>query len=301
MVAPTITALYAALNAILNIFLASNVSTARRKHKVSIGHGDSPELLLAARIHSNNAEFVPLAIVMLLIAELLGGASVIIHACGGLLLLARVAHAIGMLWFLQGGTNTDYLNAHGVSIWNEWADANGELGPVYGAQWRRWHTVDGRVVDQISELIAGLQHNPDSRRHIVSAWNVGEIPHMALAPCHVLCQFYVAEGELSCQLYQRSADVFLGVPFNIASYALLTLMVAQICKLKVGEFVHTLGDAHLYLNHLEQADLQLSREVYAAPEMRLNPLVSSIFDFKYEDFELRDYRAHPGIAAPIAV
>ena len=206
-----------------------------------------------------------------------------------------------LLWFLQGGTNTDYLNAHGVSIWNEWADANGELGPVYGAQWRRWHTVDGRVVDQISELIAGLQHNPDSRRHIVSAWNVGEIPHMALAPCHVLCQFYVAEGELSCQLYQRSADVFLGVPFNIASYALLTLMVAQICKLKVGEFVHTLGDAHLYLNHLEQADLQLSREVYAAPEMRLNPLVSSIFDFKYEDFELRDYRAHPGIAAPIAV
>ncbi len=206
-----------------------------------------------------------------------------------------------LLWFLQGGTNTAYLNQHGVSIWNEWADANGELGPVYGAQWRRWHTADGRVVDQISELIAGLQQNPDSRRHIVSAWNVGDLPSMALAPCHILCQFYVAEGELSCQLYQRSADVFLGVPFNIASYALLTLMVAQICKLKAGDFVHTLGDAHLYLNHLEQADLQLSREVYAAPEMRLNPLVSSIFDFKYEDFELRNYRAHPGIAAPIAV
>ncbi len=206
-----------------------------------------------------------------------------------------------LLWFLQGGTNTGYLNQHGVSIWNEWADANGELGPVYGAQWRSWRTVDGRVVDQISELIRGLQQNPDSRRHIVSAWNVGELPSMALAPCHVLFQFYVAEGELSCQLYQRSADIFLGVPFNIASYALLTLMVAQICKLKVGDFVHTLGDAHLYLNHLEQADLQLSRVSYPAPEMRLNPLVSSIFDFKYEDFELRDYRAHPGIAAPIAV
>jgi thymidylate synthase len=206
-----------------------------------------------------------------------------------------------LLWFLQGGTNTAYLNQHGVSIWNEWADANGELGPVYGAQWRSWRTVDGRVVDQISEVISGLQQNPDSRRHIVSAWNVGELPSMALAPCHVLFQFYVANGELSCQLYQRSADVFLGVPFNIASYALLTLMVAQVCQLKVGDFVHTLGDAHLYLNHLEQADLQLSREAYAAPEMQLNPGVSSIFDFKYEDFELRDYRAHPGIAAPIAV
>lgn len=206
-----------------------------------------------------------------------------------------------LLWFLQGGTNTAYLNQHGVSIWNDWADANGDLGPVYGAQWRRWPTADGRVVDQISELVAGLQKNPDSRRHLVSAWNVGELPRMALAPCHVLFQCYVADGELSCQIYQRSADVFLGVPFNIASYALLTMMLAQICKLRVGELVHTLGDAHLYLNHLEQADLQLTREAHALPVMRLNPQVSSIFDFKYEDFELLDYRAHPGIAAPIAV
>lgn len=206
-----------------------------------------------------------------------------------------------LLWFLQGDTNTDYLNRHGVSIWNEWADASGELGPVYGAQWRTWRTVDGRVVDQISELVTGLKTDPDSRRHLVSAWNVGELPRMALAPCHVLFQFYVANGELSCQLYQRSADVFLGVPFNIASYALLTTMVAQVCNLRIGEFVHTLGDAHLYLNHLEQAELQLSRETYELPVLRLNPQVRSIFDFKYEDFELVNYRAHAGIAAPIAV
>ena len=206
-----------------------------------------------------------------------------------------------LLWFLQGGTNTGYLNANGVSIWNEWADEQGDLGPVYGAQWRTWKTADGRVVDQISELINGLRQNPDSRRHVVSAWNVGELPQMALAPCHVLFQFYVANGELSCQLYQRSADVFLGVPFNLASYALLTLMVAQVCDLKVGEFVHTLGDAHLYVNHLSQADLQLSRTPYAPPLMRLNPSVRSIFDFRYEDFELQGYQAHASIAAPIAV
>jgi thymidylate synthase len=206
-----------------------------------------------------------------------------------------------LLWFLQGGTNTAYLNQHGVTIWDEWADAEGNLGPVYGAQWRSWHTADGGVVDQISEVIEGLRHNPDSRRHVVSAWNVGELPRMALAPCHVMFQFYVAEGELSCQMYQRSADVFLGVPFNIASYALLTLMIAQVCGLRVGDFVHTLGDAHLYLNHLEQADLQLSRQPFPAPRMRLNPDVRSVFDFRYEDFTLEDYRFHPAIPAPIAI
>jgi thymidylate synthase len=206
-----------------------------------------------------------------------------------------------LLWFLQGGTNTKYLNEHGVTIWNEWADHAGELGPVYGAQWRSWRAGEGHEIDQIRELIAGLKQNPDSRRHVVSAWNVGDLPKMALAPCHVMFQFYVANDELSCQLYQRSADVFLGVPFNIASYALLTMMVAQVCGLRVGEFIHTLGDAHLYLNHLEQADLQLTREAYAPPSMRLNTTVKSIFEFRYEDFELLNYRAHPGIAAPIAV
>ncbi|MGD9603955.1 MAG: thymidylate synthase [Gammaproteobacteria bacterium] len=206
-----------------------------------------------------------------------------------------------LLWFLQGSTNVAYLKAHGVSIWDEWADASGELGPVYGAQWRSWHTVDGRVVDQITEVVEGIRRNPDSRRHVVSAWNVGDLPRMALAPCHVMFQFYVANGELSCQMYQRSADVFLGVPFNIASYALLTLMMAQVCALRPGDFVHTLGDAHLYLNHLEQADLQLTRTPYPAPVMHLNPDVGSILGFRYEDFTLRDYQAHPSIAAPIAV
>ncbi len=206
-----------------------------------------------------------------------------------------------LLWFLQGSSNIEYLRANGVTIWDEWADARGELGPVYGVQWRSWHTPNGEVVDQISNLIEGLQREPDSRRHIVSAWNVADLPRMALAPCHVMFQFYVANGELSCQLYQRSADIFLGVPFNIASYALLTRMIAQVCDLKPGEFVHTLGDAHLYLNHLEQADVQLARAPFAPPTMRLNPAVRSIFDFKYQDFELLNYQAHPSIAAPIAV
>ncbi len=206
-----------------------------------------------------------------------------------------------LLWFLRGGTNTAYLNENGVTIWDEWADEEGNLGPVYGAQWRSWHAADGRVIDQISEVIEGLRSNPDSRRHLVSAWNVGEIPQMALAPCHVMFQFYVANGELSCQMYQRSADVFLGVPFNIASYALLTLMIAQVCGLRPGDFVHTLGDAHLYLNHLEQADLQLSREPFPAPVMRLNPARKSLFDFQYADFTLEGYQAHPAIPAPIAV
>lgn len=213
--------------------------------------------------------------------------------------LKSIVHEL--LWFLQGATNTRYLKAHEVSIWDEWADADGNLGPVYGAQWRAWRTADGRVIDQISDLVARLKQDPDSRRHVVSAWNVADIPQMALAPCHVMFQFYVANDELSCQLYQRSADVFLGVPFNIASYALLTLMVAQICGYRPGEFVHTLGDAHLYLNHLEQADLQLSRTPYQPPRMRLNPAVASIFEFTYADFELADYQAHPSIAAPIAV
>lgn len=206
-----------------------------------------------------------------------------------------------LLWFLQGGTNTADLNRHGVTIWDEWADERGELGPIYGSQWRSWHTADGREVDQLSDVIAGLVSNPDSRRHLVSAWNVGDLPRMALAPCHVMFQFYVAAGELSCQMYQRSADVFLGVPFNIASYALLTLMVAQVCGLRPGDFVHTLGDAHLYLNHLEQADLQLARKPLPLPVMRLNPERHSLFDFRYEDFTLEGYEAHPAIAAPIAV
>ncbi len=206
-----------------------------------------------------------------------------------------------LLWFLQGGTNTAYLNENGVTIWDEWADEEGNLGPVYGAQWRSWHAADGRVIDQISEVIEGLRTNPDSRRHVVSAWNVGEIPQMALAPCHVMFQFYVARGELSCQMYQRSADVFIGVPFNIASYALLTLMIAQVCGLRPGDFVHTLGDAHLYLNHLQQADLQLTREPFPSPVMRLNPARKSVFDFQYADFTLEGYQAHPAIPAPIAI
>lgn len=206
-----------------------------------------------------------------------------------------------LLWFLQGDTNIRYLKENGVKIWDEWADADGNLGPIYGKQWRAWATVDGRVVDQISEVIAQIKKNPDSRRLIVSAWNVGELEQMALAPCHTFFQFYVAEGKLSCQLYQRSADIFLGVPFNIASYALLTLMIAHVCGLKPGDFVHTFGDAHLYLNHLEQADLQLSRTPRAIPTLLLNPAVKNIFDFKYEDFMLQGYDPHPAIKAPVAV
>jgi thymidylate synthase len=206
-----------------------------------------------------------------------------------------------LLWFLRGETNVRSLQAQGVTIWDEWADAAGELGPVYGSQWRAWRTADGRFIDQIAQVIDQIRRDPDSRRLIVSAWNVGELDRMALAPCHAFFQFYVAEGRLSCQMYQRSADVFLGVPFNIASYALLTLMMAQVTGLRPGEFIHTLGDAHLYANHLAQVDLQLSREPYPAPRMRLNPDVRSLFDFAYEDFELLDYRCHPAIAAPIAV
>ncbi|TXH67808.1 MAG: thymidylate synthase [Thiothrix sp.] len=206
-----------------------------------------------------------------------------------------------LLWFLRGETNIAYLNEHSVSIWDEWADEHGELGPVYGYQWRSWPTADGRHIDQISQVIEQLKKTPDSRRLIVSAWNVAEIENMALPPCHAFFQFYVADGKLSCQLYQRSADIFLGVPFNIASYALLTLMVAQVTGLKPGEFIHTLGDAHLYLNHLEQAEQQLAREPYPLPQMKLNPAVSSIFDFKYEDFELLNYQYHPHIKAPVAV
>jgi thymidylate synthase len=206
-----------------------------------------------------------------------------------------------LLWFLQGQSNIKYLVDHGVRIWNEWADENGELGPVYGVQWRSWQAADGRTIDQISDLIQRIKEDPNSRRLIVSAWNVGEIPGMALPPCHALFQFYVAGGKLSCQLYQRSADIFLGVPFNIASYALLTMMVAQVCDLEAGEFVHTFGDAHLYLNHIEQARLQLTRQPYALPQMRINPDVKSIFDFEYEDFELVGYQAHPHIRAEISV
>jgi thymidylate synthase len=206
-----------------------------------------------------------------------------------------------LLWFLKGETNVRYLREHGVSIWDEWADEKGELGPVYGSQWRAWKTADGRIIDQISQVVHQIQRNPDSRRLIVTAWNPGEVDQMALPPCHALFQFYVANGQLSCQLYQRSADVFLGVPFNIASYALLTIMVAQVCGLGMGEFVHTLGDAHLYINHLDKARLQLTREPYPLPQMRLNPNVKSIFDFIYDDFELVNYQAHPTIKAEIAV
>lgn len=206
-----------------------------------------------------------------------------------------------LLWFLRGETNVQYLQNHGVRIWNEWADENGELGPVYGAQWRTWTVADGETVDQISAVIEQIKNNPDSRRLIVSAWNVGELKKMALPPCHALFQFYVQDGRLSCQLYQRSADVFLGVPFNIASYALLTMMVAQACQLQAGDFVHTFGDAHLYLNHIDQARLQLTRQPYPKPRMLISRDVQSIFDFKYEDFELLDYQSHPHIRAEISV
>jgi thymidylate synthase len=213
--------------------------------------------------------------------------------------LKSVIHEL--LWFLQGSTNVAYLRANKVTIWDEWADKDGELGPVYGYQWRSWPTPDGRHIDQVGEVLKQIRTNPDSRRLIVSAWNVADIPRMALAPCHALFQFYVADGRLSCQLYQRSADVFLGVPFNIASYALLTLMVAQVTGLKPGEFVHTLGDAHLYLNHLEQAREQLRRTPRELPRMVLNPQVRDLFAFRYEDFTLEGYDPHPAIAAPIAV
>ena len=206
-----------------------------------------------------------------------------------------------LLWFLKGETNIKYLNDNGVSIWNEWADENGELGPVYGKQWRSWTAADGKVYDQISDLIAQIKTNPDSRRLIVSAWNVGDLPHMALMPCHTLFQFYVADGKLSCQLYQRSADVFLGVPFNIASYALFTMMVAQVCNLKLGDFVHSFGDVHLYNNHIEQTQLQLSRTSFPLPQMKINPEVKDIFGFSFEDFVLEGYQSHPGIKAPVAV
>lgn len=206
-----------------------------------------------------------------------------------------------LLWFLQGETNIRYLNQHKVTIWDEWADERGDLGPIYGYQWRSWPATSGEKVDQLVQVVKQIQEDPDSRRLIVSAWNVGELKKMALPPCHVLFQFYVAAGKLSCQLYQRSADVFLGVPFNIASYALLTIMVAQVCGLALGEFIHTLGDAHLYSNHIEQAKLQLTRSPLPLPIMQLNPEVSNIFDFQYEDFTLKDYTAHPSIKAPIAV
>lgn len=206
-----------------------------------------------------------------------------------------------LLWFLRGDTNIRYLHENGVSIWDEWADESGDLGPIYGHQWRSWAAADGATIDQISDVISQIRNKPDSRRLIVSAWNVGEIDKMALPPCHCLFQFYVADGRISCQLYQRSADIFLGVPFNIASYALLLQMIAQETNLEPGEFVHTLGDAHLYLNHVEKARLQLTRDPYPLPQMRLNPAVRSIFHFEYSDFELVNYQSHPRIAAPIAV
>jgi thymidylate synthase len=206
-----------------------------------------------------------------------------------------------LLWFLKGETNIAYLKENGVSIWNEWANEQGDLGPVYGKQWRRWQSADGRVIDQVSEVVEQIKKNPDSRRLMVSAWNVADLPQMALMPCHALFQFYVAQGKLSCQLYQRSADVFLGVPFNIASYALLTHMMAQVCGLQAGDFVHTLGDAHLYNNHLEQARLQLSRQPFALPQIKINPEVKDIFGFRFEDFELLNYQSHAHIKAPVAV
>ncbi|MDH6250526.1 thymidylate synthase [Chryseobacterium sp. H1D6B] len=206
-----------------------------------------------------------------------------------------------LLWFLKGDTNIKYLNDNGVKIWDEWADENGDLGPVYGAQWRSWKGADHKVVDQITELIDQIKKNPDSRRLIVSAWNVAEIPNMALAPCHALFQFYVADGKLSLQLYQRSADIFLGVPFNIASYALLLMMVAQVCDLEVGDYVHSFGDVHIYNNHFEQVNRQLSRDPKPLPVMKLNPAIKNIFDFNFEDFTLENYDPHPGIKAPVAV
>jgi thymidylate synthase len=206
-----------------------------------------------------------------------------------------------LLWFLKGETNIAYLKEHNVSIWNEWANAEGELGPVYGKQWRSWQGADGKVHDQVSDVIKQIKTNPDSRRIIISAWNVGELSRMALMPCHTMFQFYVANGKLSCQLYQRSADVFLGVPFNIASYALLTMMIAQVCDLEPGEFIHTFGDVHIYNNHLEQVKLQLSRTPYPLPTMKLNPSVKDIFGFTYEDFTLENYQSHPAIKAPVAV
>ncbi|HET6445325.1 MAG TPA: thymidylate synthase [candidate division Zixibacteria bacterium] len=206
-----------------------------------------------------------------------------------------------LLWFLRGDTNIAYLNQHGVSIWDEWADENGDLGPVYGYQWRSWPTPNGESIDQITSVLDLINSSPSSRRLVVSAWNPAEIDEMALPPCHCIFQFYIAESKLSCQLYQRSADIFLGVPFNIASYALLTMMIAQVSGLKPGDFVHTFGDAHLYLNHLDQVELQLSRQPYALPRMKLNQDIDSLFDFHYDDFELLDYRYHPHISAPIAV
>lgn len=206
-----------------------------------------------------------------------------------------------LLWFLKGETNIQYLKENNVSIWNEWADERGELGPVYGKQWRSWEGKDGKVVDQITDLIKQIKTNPDSRRLIVSAWNVTDLPEMALMPCHTLFQFYVGNGKLSCQLYQRSADVFLGVPFNIASYALLTLMIAQVCGLQAGEFIHTFGDVHIYNNHMEQVNQQLSRSPYPLPTMKLNPAIENLFDFKFEDFTLENYQCHPAIKAPVAV
>lgn len=206
-----------------------------------------------------------------------------------------------LLWFLKGDTNIKYLNDNKVTIWDEWADAKGDLGPIYGYQWRSWTAADGRTIDQISQVVESIKKNPDSRRHIVSAWNVGDLDKMALPPCHILFQFYVANGRLSCQLYQRSADIFLGVPFNIASYSMLLMMMAQVTGLQPGEFIHTLGDAHIYNNHLEQVKLQLTREPYPLPTLKLNPEVKSIFDFKFEDFEIINYQAHPHIRGEISV
>lgn len=206
-----------------------------------------------------------------------------------------------LLWFLKGDTNIKYLKDNGVGIWDEWADEQGNLGPVYGSQWRNWHTPDGKTIDQISHVIEQIQKNPDSRRLIVSAWNVADIDKMKLPPCHAFFQFYVLEGKLSCQLYQRSADIFLGVPFNIASYSLLTMMVAQVCDLKLGEFIHTFGDAHIYSNHIEQVNLQLSRDFRSLPQMKINPVVKNIFDFKYEDFTIENYNPHPHIKGAVAV
>jgi len=213
--------------------------------------------------------------------------------------LRSILHEV--LWFLKGETNIAYLKENGVSIWDEWADENGELGPVYGKQWRSWEGANGVVVDQVKDLIEQIKKNPDSRRLIISAWNVADLPKMALMPCHTIFQFYVADGKLSCQLYQRSADVFLGVPFNIASYALLTMMIAQVCDLQLGDFVHTFGDVHIYSNHMEQVKLQLSRDFYPLPTMKINPAVKDIFAFKFEDFTLENYQSHPGIKAPVAV